>query len=44
MWNLHQNGQYTVHYMYLALINNGVVERNRDIWRLKVPLQIKKFM
>jgi hypothetical protein len=26
--NLHQNGQFTVHSMYLALINNGIVERN----------------
>jgi hypothetical protein len=30
-WNLHQNGHFTVHSMYLALINNGVVERNQYI-------------
>jgi hypothetical protein len=41
-WNLHQNGQFTIHSMYLAVINNGVVERNRDIWQLRVPFKIKK--
>jgi hypothetical protein len=30
--------------MYLAVINNGVVERNREIWQLRVPLKIKKFI
>jgi hypothetical protein len=41
-WNLHQNGQFTIHSMYLAVINNGVVERNWDIWQLRVPFKIKK--
>jgi hypothetical protein len=30
-WNLHQNSQYTIHSLYLALINNGVVLRNTRI-------------
>jgi hypothetical protein len=30
-WNLHQNGQYSVHSLYLALINNGVVQRNTRV-------------
>jgi hypothetical protein len=43
-WNLHQHGQFSVHSFYLALINNGMVERNKVLWRLKVPLKIKKIM
>jgi hypothetical protein len=43
-WNLHQNGQFIVHYLYLALINNEVVERNQYIWKLKIPLKNKIFM
>lgn len=27
--------------MYLALINNGYIERNKIIWKLKMPLKIK---
>jgi hypothetical protein len=30
-WNLHQHGQFTVHSMYLALINNGFVDTNRKM-------------
>jgi hypothetical protein len=43
-WNLHQNGQYFVHCMYLTLISNGVAHMNKQLWRLKVPLKIKTFM
>ena len=39
-----QNGQFSVHYMYLALINNGYIERNKFLWKLKMPLKIKIFM
>ena len=28
----------------LALINNGYIERNKMIWKLKMPLKIKIFM
>jgi hypothetical protein len=41
-WNLHQHGQYTVLSFYLALINNGMANMNKQLWRLKVPLKIKK--
>jgi hypothetical protein len=41
-WKLHQHGQYSIHSLYLALINNGRVERNKTLWRLKIPL--KKIM
>jgi hypothetical protein len=30
--------------MYLALINNGYIEKNKIIWKLKMPLKIKIFM
>jgi hypothetical protein len=43
-WKLHQHGKYYVHSLYLALINNGMIERNKTLWRLKVPLKIKIFM
>jgi hypothetical protein len=29
VWNLHQNGQYTVHSLYSALISNGVAHMNK---------------
>ena len=43
-WNYHQNGIFSVRSMYLALINNGYIERNKIIWKLKMPLKIKIFM
>lgn len=43
-WNYHQNGQFSVRSMYLALINNGYIDRNKLIWKLKMPLKIKIFM
>jgi hypothetical protein len=43
-WNLHQHGNFSVHSMYLALINNRTVIRNNIIWMLKNPLKIKIFM
>jgi hypothetical protein len=43
-WNLHQNGQYSVHSLYLAQINNGVVDMNRKLWKVRIPLKNKIFM
>ena len=43
-WNFNQNGRFSVRLMYLALINNGYIERNKMIWKLKMPLKIKIFM
>jgi hypothetical protein len=43
-WNLHQNGLYYVHSLYMALINNGMVETNKIVWKIKIPLKIKIFM
>jgi hypothetical protein len=31
IWNLHQNGQYTVRSLYLALISNGVAHMNKQL-------------
>jgi hypothetical protein len=42
--NLHQNGQYSVHSLYLATINNGVVHTNTRVWKMRIPLKIKIFM
>jgi hypothetical protein len=33
-WNLHQHGQFTVHSMYLVLINNGFVDTNWKLWKV----------
>jgi hypothetical protein len=35
---------FYVHSMYMALINIGIIEMNRNIWKLKMPLVIKIFM
>jgi hypothetical protein len=43
-WNLHQNGLYIVHPLYLALINSGTAHINKQLWRVKVLLKIKNFM
>ncbi len=43
-WNYHQNIIFSVRSMYLALINNGYIERNKIIWKLKMTLKIKIFM
>jgi hypothetical protein len=44
-WNLHQNSLYTVHSLYLILINNRTMTHiNKQFWRVKVPLKIKIFM
>jgi hypothetical protein len=44
VWNLHQNGQYTIKSLYTILISNGVVHMNKQLWKLRVPLKIKKIM
>jgi hypothetical protein len=30
-WNLYQHGNFTVHSLYMALINNGVLNMNKTI-------------
>jgi hypothetical protein len=43
-WNLRQSDQFYVHSMYLALINNGFVDMNKRMWKVRIPLKIKIFM
>ncbi len=43
-WNFNQNGGFSVRSMYLELINNGYIERNKIIWKLRMSLKIKIFM
>jgi hypothetical protein len=43
-WNLCQSGQFSVHSMYLTLINNGFVDINKRMWKVRIPLKIKIFM
>jgi hypothetical protein len=39
-----QHGEFNVHSLCLSLINNRMANRNKELWRLKVPLKIKIFM
>ncbi len=43
-WTFHKTGLFSMRFMYLALINNGYIVRNKCIWKLKLPLKIKIFM
>jgi hypothetical protein len=33
-WDLYQSGQFSIHSMYLALINNGLVPTNNILWKV----------
>ena len=44
IWNLHNNGQFTVHSMYLHMINQNTPFSHKLIWKLKIPLKIKIFL
>lgn len=35
--------EFSVRSIYLSLINNGFIERNKFIWKLKVPIKINNF-
>ena len=43
-WNLNQVDVFTVSSMYNALINNGNVQFDKHLWKVKIPLKIKIFM
>jgi hypothetical protein len=43
-WDLHQNGKFSIHSMYIALISNRLIIRNTSIWKLKISLKIKIFI
>ena len=43
-WGLLQNGIFSVHSLYSALICNGHVRQNRTLWKTRISLKIKIFM
>jgi hypothetical protein len=43
-WNLNVNRKFSLESMYRALVDTtGSVDNNHKIWKMKVPLKIKKF-
>jgi hypothetical protein len=44
IWELQQNGSFSIKSMYLALIMDNRGRSDMTIWKLKVPLKIKIFM
>jgi hypothetical protein len=43
-WNLHSNGKFSVSSLYNAIIWPEIpVDKNKKIWKMKIPLKIKKF-
>jgi hypothetical protein len=43
VWDGHKNGIFSVQSMYHCLMNNPNDERNKKLWKLKLPLKIKVF-
>lgn len=43
-WILTQSGQYSVHSLYVALVNFNISFPHKFIWETKLPLKIKVFM
>ena len=44
IWTLQQNGLFSVHSMYLALMDDNILPINRSLWKLKIPLKVKVFI
>jgi hypothetical protein len=44
IWPLQQNGKYTAHSMYRALVVPNILPHNHPIWKLKLPLKVKVFI
>ena len=44
VWDGHKNGIFSVQSMYHCLMNNPNDERNKKLWKLKLPLKIKVFL
>ena len=44
-WNLHENGKFSVDFLYKALLHSEIptYENNKNIWKMKVPLKVKIF-
>ena len=43
-WNLTTNGNFTVRSLYLDIMNGHTPYLRKYLWKLKVPLKVKKFM
>ena len=44
IWSLGNNGQFTVHSMYLHIINQNTPFSHKLIWKLKIPPKVKIFL
>ena len=44
IWTLQQNSLFSVHPMYLALMDDKILPINRPLWKLKIPLKVKVFI
>jgi hypothetical protein len=43
VWDGHRNGIFSIQSMYHLLMNIPNNERNKKLWKLKLPLKIKVF-
>ena len=44
IWSLHKSGQFSVHSMYAALMDEISLPINKPLWKLKIPLKVKVFI
>jgi hypothetical protein len=43
-WNLHVNGKFTVDSMYKAILHSDLpINKNKQLWKMKIPLKNKIF-
>ena len=42
IWQLHKSDQFSVHSMYSALLDIRILLLNKPVWKLKIPLKVKK--
>jgi hypothetical protein len=43
VWDGHKNGTFSAQSVYHCLMNNPNNDRNKKLWKLKLPLKIKVF-
>ena len=44
IWELHKSGQSSVRSMYSALLDVRILLLNKPVWKLKIPLKVKKII
>jgi len=44
IWLLHKSGQFSIHSMYAALMDEIILSINKPLWKLKIPLKVKVFI